>query len=134
MLPVPVQIPPERVPPIAKEVSSTKQTWMILFWFVSALALILGLGWQGHDASERFMGATFWFVVSFALGLKHYKIMRCANRALERAADPTVTWTLAGRDLLAYTDRGVSVPDASFKLSHGQVTMLTALPSATLRQ
>lgn len=134
MLPVAVQIPPERVPPIAKEVWSTKQTWVILFWFVSALALIMGLGWQGHDTGERICGASFWFLVSFALGLKHYKIMRCANRALERATDPNVTWTLAGRDLVAYTDRGVSIPDASFKLSPGQVTMLTALPKATLER
>ena len=134
MLPVPVHIPPERVPPIAKEVSNSKQTWVILFWFVSALALIMGLGWEGHDAGERFAGAAFWFVVSFALGLKHFKIMRCANRAVERATDPNVTWTLAGRDLLAYTDRGVSIPDASFKLSPSQAAMLTALPKATLER
>jgi hypothetical protein len=133
MLPTPVQIPSERVPPIAKEVASSKQTWAILFWFVSGLAVIMGLGWHDHDMGERIAGASFWFIVSFVLGMKQYKAMRAANEAVRRAADSTVTWTLAGRDLVAYTDRGVSLPTASFKMSQQQVTMLTALPKAELK-
>jgi len=135
MLPTPVQIPPERVPPIAKEVASSKQTWAILFWFTAALAGLIAYGQQSSDSDHvaNAAGVGFWAIVLFAIGLKHFKVARRAERAVKRAEDPHVTWTLAGRELVAYTDRGISIPESSFKLSQSQVTMLTALPSARLR-
>ena len=136
MLPTPVQIPPERVPPIAKEVASSKQTWAILFWFTAALAGLIAYGQKSGDSDQttNAAGIAFWAIVLFAIGLKHLKVARRAEQAVKRAADPYVTWTLAGRELVAYTDRGVSIPGASFKLSQSQVTMLTALPKAELKQ
>ena len=136
MLPTPVQIPPERVPPIAKEVASSKQTWAILFWFTSVLGALIAYGQQtSHDdKAANVAGIGFWVIVLFAIGLKHWKVARRAEQAVKRAEDPHITWTLAGRELVAYTDRGVAMPEASFKLSSSQVTMLTALPKAELKQ
>ena len=131
-----IPIPPERVPPIAKEVSSSKTTWAILFWFGMVLAAITGLGMQPEhgDRSSMFAGFAFWVIVLFALGVKQYKVARRANAAVRLADDPTVTWVLAGRELVAYRSNGISMPDASFKLSTSHVTMLTALPKAELKQ
>lgn len=125
-----IEIPPERIPPIAKEVASNKQTAAALFWFGALLGTVVAFS---MDRAQDGAGVAFWVMVLFALGLRQFRIGRRASAAVARAADPSSTWVLAGRELVAYATTGMPVPDASFKLSRSHVTMLTALPKAELR-
>jgi hypothetical protein len=129
-----IPIPPERVPPIAKEVADAKKTWAILWWFVTALAVLIAFGQSDsdHDKVSSVAGLAFWAFVLFALGLRQWKIGRRATRAADLATAPDTAFVLANNLIVAIDTRGVSLPDATFKISGKHVTMLTALPSATL--
>jgi hypothetical protein len=130
------QIPSERVPPIAKEVASARSTWAMLVWFGAAIMLIGGLTIDDPDLGRGafLAGATFWAVVLFIVGLRQHKGARRANEAARRATEQTASFVLAGNELLAYDAAGVSQPDASIRITHRQLTMLTALPKAEIRQ
>ncbi len=137
MLSAPVQIPPERVPPIAKEVASTRKMWASVCWFVGAVMVAGAVGTQADASLGRgslLAGAAFWVVVLGGFGLRWYRQARRASEAANRATGGAATWMLSGRDLIAYDRAGVPQPDASFRLSTTQAAMLTALPKAELRQ
>jgi hypothetical protein len=129
-----IQIPPERIPPIAKEVADAKKTWAILWWFVTALAVLIAYGQTDtdHEKASSVAGLAFWAFVLFALGVRQWKIGRRATRAADLATGPHTSFVLANNLIVAIDDRGVSLPDATFKITGKHVTMLTALPSATL--
>ncbi len=129
-----IPIPPERVPPIAKEVADSKKTWAILWWFGTALAGLIAYGSAdgSGDTKNSIIGIAFWAFVLFMLGVRQWKIGRRASHAAELANGPHTSFVLANNLIVAIDDRGVSLPDATFKISGKHVTMLTALPSATL--
>jgi hypothetical protein len=131
-----ISIPPERVPPIAKEVADAKKTYAILWWFGSALAALIGYGQStsgGHESSEV-AGVAFWAVVLLWVGVRQWRVARRATEASRRAETGGTSFVLAGNQLIAIDERQVSQPSASFKISKKLVTMLTALPTAQLRQ
>ncbi len=129
-----IPIPPERVPPIAKEVADAKKTWAILWWFGTALAALIAYGSAdgSGDSKNSIIGIAFWAFVLFMLGVRQWKIGRRASHAAELAKGPHTSFVLANNLIVAIDDRGVSLPDATFKVTGKHVTMLTALPSATL--
>jgi hypothetical protein len=130
-----IEIPAEKVPPIAKEIADSRTTRAILFWFGTVLAGLVGFGMKDDDGdtSGKLVGFAFWVIVLFSIGLKHYKLARRAGQAAKRSTDRSATFQLAGRELLAFSPEGVPMPEASVKLSERQATMLTALPTAQLR-
>ena len=130
-----IPIPPERVPPIAKEVADAKKTYAILGWFGMSLAALIFYGQHDtdkHDGGTMIAGYAFWIFVLFALGLRQWKIGRRATRAAELATGPDTSFVLANNLIVTIDTRGVSLPDATFKIGGKHVTMLTALPAATL--
>jgi hypothetical protein len=133
-----IPIPPERVPPIAKEINSTRMTWAALIWCVTGL-FVVGMFFADDfdhkhpDHAGAIAGMGFWVVVTFALGWRQRRLACRADRAFRRATEASSTFVLAGRELLAYDTSGVPQPDASIKLSRRHATMLTALPKAELR-
>lgn len=132
-----IPIPAERIPPIAKEVADAKKTYAILWWFGASLAALIAYGQRDsrdHDASSMVAGVAFWMIVLFGLGVRQWKIGRRATEAARRAEAPGTSFVLAGNLIVAIDERQVSQPTASFKISGKHVTMLTALPTAQLRQ
>src|SRR4051794_1727164 len=133
-----IPIPPERIPPIAKEVADAKKTWAILWWFGAALACLIAYGKHdtatGQDGSSMVAGVLFWVIVLFALGVRQWKLGKRASEAARRATESGTSFVLAGNLLVAVDERQVSQPSASFKISGKHVTMLTALPVAQLPQ
>ncbi|HSN30987.1 MAG TPA: hypothetical protein VLT45_32095 [Kofleriaceae bacterium] len=129
-----IPIPPERIPPIAKEVADSKKTYAILWWFGTALAALIGYGSTdgSGDTKSSLIGIIFWAFVLFALGMRQWKLGRRAAHAAELASGPHTSFVLANNLIVAIDDRGVSLPDATFKVGGKHITMLTALPSATL--
>jgi len=132
-----IPIPAERIPPIAKEVADAKKTYAILWWFGASLAALIAYGQRDssdHDAGSMVAGVAFWMVVLFGLGVRQWKIGRRAAEAARRAEAPGTSFVLAGNLIVAIDERQISQPAASFKISGKHVTMLTALPTAQLRQ
>jgi len=131
-----IPIPPERVPPVAKEVAETRKTYAILWWFGASLAALIAYGQSsksGHDGISEVAGIAFWSVVLIWLGVRQWRIAARAIEAARRAEAPGTSFVLAGNLLVAIDERQVSQPSATFKLSGKLVTMLTALPKAELR-
>ncbi|MBV8762758.1 MAG: hypothetical protein JO257_36070 [Deltaproteobacteria bacterium] len=130
-----IPIPSERIPPIAKEVADAKKTWAILWWFGTSLAALIAYGQNDtshDDRASHVAGVLFWVVVLFFLGMRQWKLGRRATRAADLATTPHTSFVLANNLIVAIDDRGVSLPDATFKIGGKHVTMLTALPAATL--
>ncbi len=129
-----IPIPPERIPPIAKEIADAKKTWAMLFWFATVLAAIVGYGTLDGpgDKKSSVFGIAFWAFVLFALGMRQWKIARRATHAADLAKGAHAGFVLANNLIVAVDERGVSLPDATFKIGGKHATMLTALPSATL--
>ena len=128
-----IPIPPERIPPIAKEIVDAKKTYAILWWFGTSLACLIAYGQNDtKDGTAHVAGVLFWVVVLFLLGMRQWKLGRRAQRAADLATGPHTSFVLANNLIVAIDDRGVSLPDATFKVSGKHVTMLTALPAATL--
>ena len=133
-------IPAERIPPIAKEIADNKKMYAALWWFGTGMVVVAALmASDKHDEvhdgayhAGEFAGMMFWVVVLFFLGLRLWKIGRRASRAIELANAGQTSFVLAERLLVAVDARGVSLPEATFKISSKHATMLTALPAATL--
>ena len=131
-----IPIPSERIPPIAKEVADAKKTYAILWWFGAALAALIAYGQHdshAHDATTKIAGMAFWVVVLFWLGYRQWKLAGRAAQAVTLAGGADTSFVLANNLIVAVDNRGVSLPDATFKVSGKHVTMLTALPTAQLR-
>ena len=134
-----IPIPAERVPPIAKEVADNKKTYAALWWFGTALAVVAGIGQSGntHHGDGAYdagyvAGMMFWVVVLGLLGFRQWRMARRAARAMQLATAGHTAFVLSNRLMVAVDERGVSLPDATFKITGKHVTMLTALPAATV--
>jgi hypothetical protein len=131
-------IPAERVPPIAKEIESTRMTWAIVIWFVCGLFMI-ALAFSPNkpgdpDVTAKIMGSAMLGVPLFLLGLRQFRVSKRATAAGRRAAGKDGTFVLDGRQLLAYDARGIPLPTATIKLSRTQAALLTALPKPEINQ
>ena len=130
-----IPIPPERIPPIAKEVVDSRKTYAILWWFGAVLFLVMALGSNkklGDDPASTVIGFGFWVVVLFVLGVRQWRIAGRAAAAARLADAGHTSFVLTGKQVIAIDERQVSQPRASFKVSNKLQTMLTALPAATL--
>lgn len=135
-----IPIPAERIPPIAKEVADNKKMYAAIWWFATGLVTLAAIA-QGdkhhehHDTAYDggyLLGMMFWVVVLFLIGFRLWKTGRRAARAIQLATAGQASFVLSNRLLVAVDERGVSRPEATFKISSKHVTMLTALPAATL--
>lgn len=139
-----IPIPPERIPPIAKEVADNKKMYAAIWWFGTLLITVAGFASAGDSSRHHhynsdtaydagtIVGVGFWVLVLFLIGLRLWRIGRRAARAMDLATGGHTAFVLADKLLVAVDERGVSLPDATFKISGKHAAMLTALPSATL--
>jgi hypothetical protein len=142
-----VQIPAERIPPVATEASSNSKViaGLLLSLFVIALIACIGvLGENKHkeefrdsaEAAGHAIGTVIGVFIMVGLpALFGFKAARNASRATRAAAataNRNLSWRLSGKFIIAADSAGVPQPDVSFKISNKLRTMLLALPRADL--
>jgi len=141
-----VQIPAERIPPIATEAASASKVIaaVLLSLFVLACIAAAGVLTDGKHKSDRARdsaeaaGNAVGTVIGVFLivglpGIYGFRAARNASRATRAAgatADRGYTWRLSGKFLIAADPAGVPHPELSFKINNKLRTMLLALPRA----
>lgn len=139
-----IEIPAERVPPVAKDTASSAKSIAAVLFFVAAIFAIAALGSVGDDmepdegsahAAGRVVGALLFAGIP---ALVAYRFARNASRATRAAATAasgaSYTWRLSGKQIIAADAAGVPSFDRSFKVSRKNRTMLLALPRAEVRE
>jgi len=136
---MPTQIPPERVPPIAKEIASTRMMWAAIIWFFCGLMTVAMVSMPDEDKDKdtdlaaKLLGGGVVIAVPFLIGLRQFRHSKRAGAATRGATEDSMTFMLEGRHLFAYDKAGVPQLNATIKLSRQNAAMLTALPKAEIR-
>ena len=129
-----MEIPSERIPPIATEAASGARTVAIVLGFITILVTIIAFTMENTavDSAERAgfnVGRAFWPLV---FGLIAFRFVRITKRATAAAAlalsDPSSRWHLNDKLLLGTDRNGVPNPDVSVKLNEKLRAMLVAVP------
>ena len=130
----PIDLPPNVVPPVAvataqraKSIAAVLGTLAGIF-VVAAIGMVFG---KSHHDHELVYGVAIWEVgLCTPMYFFIRRAMRASRAATRAAADPGTKWTLVGKLVVAADDRGIPMPDLTFKVSGGQRTMLLAVPAA----
>jgi hypothetical protein len=133
-----IELPAESVVQAAeKTAQSGKSSLAAMFWLdgiflLSPLAL---LGSYKGDKGQLAFGLGFWILVCGLITLRIWRRMRGA-RAAETAAktNPSLTWRLNGRQVVAINERNIPQADLSFKISRTMRDILLAVPQARVVQ
>jgi hypothetical protein len=145
-----VEIPAERLPPVANDQASSSKTAAAVLIFVGALLCFAMVGalFDGElkpdkeltDSAEA-AGDVVGFVIGIFLitGLPAvfgFRAARNASRATRAgklaATDPSYTWRLSGKFIFAADAAGVPRPELSFKINKKLRAMLMAIPRASV--
>jgi len=149
-----IKVPSERIPPVAKDMSGTSKSVAGVLLFVTAILLITSIAFAMGDTPPEFdrpapkdsaeaAGEAAGTVIVFGLfaGLPFlfgFRAARNASRATRAskvaASDPSYTWRLSGKYIIAADGAGVPRTEVSFKVNGKIRTMLLALPQAELVQ
>jgi len=141
-----ISVPAERIPPVASDMASSSKVAAGLLGFLALIAAVASLSVLGddkhheviRDAAEAagynagtvigcllFVGLPGWF---------GFKAARNASRATNAArlaqTNPSYTWQLADKYIIAADAAGVPHPELSFKVNGKLRTMLLAVPRA----
>ena len=138
-----IPIPSERIPPVATEAAGAAKNLAAVFLVFAAIIVLAGIGMslEGKPASgdddvgggAMLFGLLFWLSIPALLGIRFLRMASRATRAARLAAqDPSTTWRLAGKLMIAADGAGVPRPEVSFKISQKLRTMLLAIPRAEL--
>lgn len=144
-----IQVPAERIPPVASDMAGTsKAVAGVLLFFASVFALamlgvFLGENPENPVPEGSAEAAGYWAGAAIALGLVGgvpalfgFRAVRNASRATRAGnlakQDPSYTWRLSGKYIIAADAAGAPHPELSFKLNRKLRTMLLALPRADL--
>jgi hypothetical protein len=144
-----IAIPAERVPPVARDMASSSKSIAGVLFFLGAIVAIGALGALGegtHDddrpknsaeAAGNAVGAVLGAGIIFGVpGWFGFRAARNASRATRAASvaktDPSYTWRLAGKYIIAADGHGAPHPELSFKINGKLRTMLLALPRANV--
>jgi hypothetical protein len=142
-----IAIPAERIPPIATDMSGTSQAIAGVLFFVALVFGVAVIGAPAEMPTGESGAYDAGFIAGFILaaviavgvpGWFGFGSARNASRATRAAAlaksDPSYTWTLAGKWIIAADGAGVPRPELSFKISRKLRTMLLAVPRAEARE
>src|SRR5262245_11567285 len=141
-----IQIPAERIPPVASEAVSNSKVVAGVLLFLCVIATIAMIGvltdgkhelGQGRDSAEAVGHAVGTVIAVFLFAglpaLFGFRAVRNASRATRAAAatsNRSYAWRLCGKFLIAHDGAGVPQPELSFKINQKLRTMLLALPRA----
>jgi hypothetical protein len=142
-----IPIPANRVPPVASDMAGSSKTNAGVLFFVAAIVFIamLGVLADGDKTSEKYgsdaekagekVGQMIAVVLFGGLpGWFGFKAARNASRATRAgkvaSTDPSYTFRLAGKFIIAADGAGVPHPELSFKINPKLRTMLLAVPHA----
>jgi len=141
-----IPVPSERVPPIATDMAGSSKVIAGVLAFVCVICAIAMLGALSDNKASRrpsdsaeaagYQVGQIIGVLLFA-GVPAYFAFRSgrnASRATRAAqvakTEPTYTWRLSGKYIIAADPAGVPRPELSFKVNGKNRTMLLALPRA----
>jgi len=144
-----IKVPSERIPPVAKDMSSSSKSVAGVLLFLTGIVLIMVIATLGGDAppgndglapakdSAEAAGQVFGFAliagIPFMFGFKAARNASRATRAAKLAGtDPSYSWRLSGKFIIATDGAGVPRPEVSFKVNGKIRTMLLALPQAEI--
>jgi hypothetical protein len=135
-----IEIPAERVPPVATDASGAAKNvaavvFFIMFIFVvAAIGVMTGGSTKSSgetDGVSLAFGMLFWVGLFAFIGFRFARNASRATRAANLAkTDPRYTWRLSGKHVIAADGAGVPRPDVSFKINGKLRTMLLAVPRA----
>lgn len=140
-----ISIPAERVPPVASDMASSSKTVAGVLGFVTlivAVAVISVIADDKHEvirdsaeAAGYHVGQWIGFMLFVGLpGLIAFRAARNASRAGRAGTlaktNPSYTWQLAGKYVIAADAAGAPHPELSFKINEKLRTMLLAVPRA----
>lgn len=143
-----IQIPPERIPPVAKEAASGSKTIAGVLFFFTVIAALAMFGTltdetrnerrrSGDSAEEagRKVGEVIGVLLFAGLpALFAFRSARNASRATRSialaASDQRYSFRLSGKHIITADPHGAPRPDLSFKISGKLRTMLLAVPRA----
>jgi hypothetical protein len=144
-----IDIPSERVPPVATDMASSSKTVAGVLLFLTFILAIAAIGAvsdgnkrnNGYDPSNtaETAGHAVGTVIGIGLfvaipGWLGFRSARNASRATRAATHATqLRWRLSGKHLIAVDPAGIPRPDLSFKLNTKLRTMLLAIPRAEVR-
>jgi hypothetical protein len=145
-----VEIPLERLPSVANEQSSSSKSVAGVLLFLCAVAILSAIGMAtdgnaepGDTASEsasagaRIGGALFGLLIFAGLPARYgIRAARNASRATRAAkivaTDPSYTWRLSGKDVLASDSTGMPHPEVSFTVNGKLRKALLHVPRASV--
>ena len=144
-----INVPSERIPPVAKDMSSSSKSVAGVLLFLTGIVLIMVIATLGGDAppghdglapakdSAEAAGQVFGFAIiagiPFLFGFKAARNASRATRAAKIAStDPSYSWRLSGKYIIACDGAGVPRTEVSFKVNAKIRTMLLALPQAEI--
>jgi hypothetical protein len=146
-----IEIPAERVPPVAADMASSSKIAGGLLGFLTVIVMLAAIGTAINgkhvdryeaENSARAAGHAVGTVVGLALfvmlpGWFASRAARNASRATRAGAlakqDRSYKWRLSGKYVIAVDADGAPRPTLSFKLNSKLRTMLLALPRAEIR-
>jgi len=142
-----IQVPAERVPPVASDMAGSSKVIAGVLFFVAAICAIAMFGalTEGTPDRPRDSAEAAGFKVGQVIGVMlfaglpawfAFRSARNASRATRAGnvakADPSYTFRLSGKYMIAADGAGVPHPELSFKVNGKNRTMLLALPRAEL--
>ena len=140
-----IQVPSERVPPVATDMASSSKVAAGVLAFVTVIVLfaIMGMvsdkprkysGDSAYDAGQRTGEVIGFLLIAGLPALFAFRSARNASRATRAGVvaktDPKYTFRLSGKYMIAADGAGVPHPELSFKVNGKNRTLLLALPRA----
>ncbi len=129
------QLPLESVAQCATSMSSRHKSiatiylWLDGLFAIAAAAMLVDR--TKPDWASLVGGMAFWVGLFTILAV--WQLTKARNRtklAKLAASDLTKRWYLSGRMIVAANETGAPLPDLSFKITSGLLTVLTAVPRA----
>jgi hypothetical protein len=145
-----VEIPAERLPPVAVDQANSSKTVAGVLFFLTAVVVLAMIGVLTDGGAEHADGArdsaeaagrtvgTFVGMLLFGgiPAVIAFRAARNASRATRAgklaSADPSYTWRLSGKYIVGTDAAGMTPPDLEFKINGKLRTMLLQLPRASL--
>jgi hypothetical protein len=139
----PIELPANRLAPIARRTASNAKTVGAILMFFWALFLIAGIamafgdaesfGGRGADRSSTILGLVVW-LGGLALVAHAYlkRAMRATTVAALATADKGHVFTIDGKDVFTADMVGVVQAQLTFRVSKASRAELVAIPQATV--
>jgi len=129
-----VELPAASVEPAARGIAERRKIVSALLYLLGGLFVLVAGGLMFGARPDRLQvagGASFWMVVLFGSArwfqVRARRVLAAGRLA---ATDPTYSWHLTDRLIVAIDGQGAPRTDLSFKISAAQRAMLTAVPRA----